>query len=400
MSDQVALEYHQPGSFDAHQLLVPAGFLAACEGRTADPVSLEPRGDGKVLASWIDRGIPQSVEYEAVQEPGCDSFPSVPDSFEPNTPELYPALKAALAIVPQDRSRYALDCLQLRGADGKLVVTDGRQILVQSGFQFPWTDELLVPASKVLACNELYREGPSSVGIAGDWVVFRSGPWTVWLPIEREARFPKIDDLIRQPTTATSRLRIDPLDAEFLAGTLDRLPCDNDLNQAVTLDLNGQMAVRGRPAAAAQSTELILSRSTLEGEPIAIATNREFLARALKLEFHEVCLFGPRAPAVCDDGRRQYVWALIDPESVVRRSEEAIRIESAAYGTPSPNAQPKTNRRRFTVTRAKSEPAASASNGKHHKPKRNGASTDSTISPIAQAVALRTSIARGAGRDQ
>ena len=298
VSDQVALEYHQPGNMDADEIVVPAELLACCEGRTADLVSLELRGDGKVLASWIDQGIPQTVEYDAVQDPGADSFPPVPESFEPNSPELCPALKAAVAIVPQDRSRYALDCLQLRGADGKIVVTDGRQILVQSGFQFPWTDELLVPASPVLACNELYREGPSSVGIAGDWVAFRSGPWTVWLRIEREARFPKIDDLIRQPSTASTRLVIDPLDADFLANTLDRLPGNEEMNHAVTVDLNGQIAVRGQGATTSRSTELILSRSTHAGENVAIATNREFLARALKLGFREVFLFGPRAPGL------------------------------------------------------------------------------------------------------
>ena len=44
------------------------------------------------------------------------------------------------------------------------------------------------------------------------------------------------------------------------------------------------------------------------------------------------------------------------------------------------------------MTRANSEPAASASNGKPPKPKHNGASADSTISPIAQAVAVRTAL--------
>jgi hypothetical protein len=35
---------------------------------------------------------------------------------------------------------------------------------VQSGFQFPWTDDLLVQASPAIASREFLREGPVAVG--------------------------------------------------------------------------------------------------------------------------------------------------------------------------------------------------------------------------------------------
>ena len=48
------------------------------------------------------------------------------------------------------------------------------------------------------------------------------------------------------PDAATSRLRLDPADAAFLADALGRLPGADRPNAPVTVDLNGRVAVRAR----------------------------------------------------------------------------------------------------------------------------------------------------------
>jgi tetratricopeptide (TPR) repeat protein len=55
------------------------------------------------------------------------------------------ALADASQITDPESSRYALGCIQLQGTSGKMAATDGRQILLQSGFTFPWQEDLLLP---------------------------------------------------------------------------------------------------------------------------------------------------------------------------------------------------------------------------------------------------------------
>jgi hypothetical protein len=391
MSDQVAVEYHEPGQLPADEVLVPFEMLAAAEGRGPEPVSLEPHGPGKVLASWTDHGIPQTIEFDC--GPGIDGngkFPNLPASLEPNSSQLCEALHLAATIADNDSQRYALNCLQLRGGEGKIVATDGRQVLVQFGFRFPWTDDLLVTAASVFACRELSEADGVQVGVAEGWAAFKIGRWTVWLRINREGRFPKIDELFRQSSTASSRLSIAPTDATFLSEALTRLPSDHEQNNPVTLDLNGQVVVRARPADQARPTELILSGSQLHGESLVINTNRDYLARAIKLGFQEVFFFGDKAPALCDDGRRQYIWALLESNGSIRSCDDAIRIESPVAAAHREIKHGKTHKRRFNVVRPVTASTGLAATPEVRSVAAKPTSDSQDGSAVGQAIALRT----------
>ncbi len=71
---------------------------------------------------------------------------------------LLKALDDAMHIVSTTAIRYATDKIQLRGQSGEIAATDGGQLLWQSGFQFPWTDDVLVPRLKVFDCTELFGD--------------------------------------------------------------------------------------------------------------------------------------------------------------------------------------------------------------------------------------------------
>ncbi len=43
-----------------------------------------------------------------------------------------------------------MNCIRLRGAEGQIAATDTHQALIQTGFQFPWSDEILVMSSRAL----------------------------------------------------------------------------------------------------------------------------------------------------------------------------------------------------------------------------------------------------------
>jgi hypothetical protein len=58
-------------------------------------------------------------------------------------------------------TRYAVNHVQLDGKQGRIVATDGRQVLVQSGFKFPWDEQVLIPRRTAFGCKEL----PSSEAV-------------------------------------------------------------------------------------------------------------------------------------------------------------------------------------------------------------------------------------------
>ena len=74
------------------------------------------------------------------------------------------ALHEATRSAARDGVRFALQRVLLSGSKGEVVASDGRQLLVQGGFSFPWTADLLVPATGLFGCKELNADSPVQVG--------------------------------------------------------------------------------------------------------------------------------------------------------------------------------------------------------------------------------------------
>ena len=101
----------------------------------------------------------------------------------------------AKETVDHESTRYALTHIQFSGSKGQIATTDGHQVLFQSGFQFPWADDVLVPAPAILGCSELAQDHSIGVGRTDDCVARRLGSlppgiWTILLRIDKEGKFP------------------------------------------------------------------------------------------------------------------------------------------------------------------------------------------------------------------
>ena len=326
----IALEYRQPGELPAESLVVPVDALAIVEGRTHDTVTIESSGPNRVTISWIDRGVPQMIDRAIPATLKDPTWPELPTTFTANPPELWTALRQGIASTDRASSRYALGCLQLRGGKGEIAATDGQQILTQSGFEFPWPDDVLIQGANILGYKELDSGNGVAVGQAGQWVTLAIGHWVVSLKINRDGRFPRIDDCIPAVGTFNSHLTLSPADAEFLAHALPSLPKQDEQHDPVTLDLNGRVIVRAKADGPTRATELVLTNSRLDGEPVVMHSNRKFLARALELGFNQVHFNGPAAPVLCYEERRRFLWAVLDHKSAIPRSDDAISIVSPA----------------------------------------------------------------------
>ena len=326
-SADIAIEYREPGSCHDVTIRLPLAALELCEGRDDGLVTIETQTDDQVRLSWSDRGVPRQSE-QVQPEIGSTPFPPPPTTSISNPAGLWSDLGDAVATTDPQSSRYALGCLHLRGVLGRIETTDGRQVLVQSGYHFGFEEDVLIPASKLLGIADVTSGESISVGRTEEHVGISVGCWLILLRIQKDARFPKIDQILPNPDSAKSRLELSPVDAGFLKETIPRLPCDDTLHDPITLDLNGRVLVRSRETAASRPTEVLLGSSQLTGEPVILNTNRRFVERALKLGFRSVCIYGPDSPVMCADENRRFLWALLDKGSAIPRHDDPQRIDA------------------------------------------------------------------------
>jgi hypothetical protein len=329
---EVSVAYSLPMDVPERSFAVPLELLKRCAGTKDEPVTLE-LADREVIARWSDAGIPQVAPFQRL-EPA--DLPSLPVEMADSGADFLAAMQAACETTDPESVRYALGCVQLRGSDGSIIATDGRQLLIQRGFAFPWDDAILVPACRVFGCKEIASGGPIAIGRTDDWSVLTVGPWTIHLKIQKDARYPQVDDHVPASGSAKAVVRLNTSDAAFLGEAIHRLPCSDSHNQAVTLDLNGQVILRSRGSDGMPTTDLVLTGSRLEGEPLRACTNRQFLARAVELGFDSVELRSADDPVCCRDERRTYVWALLSKESILKQDENAVRIESPVPSVSKP----------------------------------------------------------------
>lgn len=210
-----------------------------------------------------------------------------------------------------------LGCIQIRGKRGEIVATDGRQLLLQRGFEFPFEDDLLIGRHQVFQSSELLAADHVAVGLRDGWLTLRAGNWTVQIKVETEGRFPRVDDIIPPIQRAVAGCRISHTDGLRLVRSLPLLPSDDEQDSPVTIDLNGHFAVRARSPRFAQPVEVTLTGHQPQGEPLRVAVNRRYLERVGKLGLGELHLFGRDSPLHARDEQRSYIWMPLAASAIV-----------------------------------------------------------------------------------
>src|SRR5262249_38614528 len=151
-----------------------------------------------------------------------------------------------------------------------------------SGFELPFSENVLVPALPLLAGREL-GEGPLQLGKAPEHVVLASPPWTLFLEAGEADRLPHYKQGVPPQGENATWLELGGQDAKLLARALPGLPGKEDDHSPVTLDLGQQVLVRAREGS--QVAEVALPHSRATGPPVRLATDRTYLLRALQLGF-------------------------------------------------------------------------------------------------------------------
>ncbi len=323
---EIALTWRVAGQYQPDSFALPLDALAECEGRQNDVVRIE-RTINVATLHWTDAGIPQRAEY-ALVEPVA--IPQVAGDFATAGHDFLMAMAEASATTESGSVRFALSYIRLRGSDGQIAATDSRQALLQYGYQFPWTDTVLVPATGAFTARTIRAARTVALARTDDWVFLKADAWTIALQIEKQRRFPDIDAQLPETSTAQTTLSLAESDAGFLVCAASRLPGSGDSCAPVTLDLNGAVVVRAKSEEQSTATELLLTNSRKQGHELRVSTDRDFLKRAVELGFREIYLRDADLPAFCRTDRRAYLWALLGKDAVLKAQADVQRIESPA----------------------------------------------------------------------
>jgi hypothetical protein len=380
---EVAVRLDHTGRHPQAVLAFPATVLSLVEGRRDDPVTLELKEPGQGIATWSEAGAPCTKAFATLATDGLPPFPEPPVKFRPMSAGFLVALTDASETAAREPSRFAVARVLLRGAAGQLVATDGHQLLIQSGFPFPWPGDVLVPRLAVWNIPELTREGPAAISRTDNHVFVRAGPWTLALAIDTTGRFPPFEQAIPKERGKAGTLQFDREGVTQLLKELPRLA--GDKQGLVTLELNEHVAVRAQARGQEPAAELDLAGSRWSGSPTRVGTDRRHLLWALHLGFTEVAVVRPSVPLVCRDVTRTYVWMPLGPDTSPPPAHNGPPSAASVPAAAPPGDNPKEN-----------VPMPNPNTSDRRADNGDGPTTPSD--PQAEAEAIRTLLAEAQSR--
>jgi hypothetical protein len=329
-----AVEFRYRANGPAASLVLNFELLVACAARDDQPLLLQAGDSNTVVARWTSAGVPQVKSFDA---PAAlpDMLLSEPAEWSPPQLRLPAAMSEALATVDPDSMRYALGCLQFCGTKGEIVATDGRQILVQGGFEIPWRHDRLVWGSKLWTASELSSAGSACLGQTEDHLAIRSGPWTVWQAFHPEGRYPDWTSVLERDRGSTmAHVKLSEHDRAFLLDSIAGLPGSQERHRAVTIDTRQGFALRARDPQEDRIVTLRLPQLNVNGPGVVCVVDRSYLVRALKLGFAEFSFQGKPSTINARDSKGQFAWATLSDGAAVLIDGDVVITPPARISVP------------------------------------------------------------------
>jgi hypothetical protein len=379
--DDAVMVYTTPTTGHDERVIVPMGVLEAVEGSGNEPVELTIGPKLQGVARWSSRGVPQTHPFDAVLPGKQHQLPDPPSDWRLVSSAFLSALHECGRSASKDPTRYALNRIQVRGADGRVIGTNGKTALLWGGFDLPFVENLLVPAVPVFGSREMTSGGTIRVGRTPKHLVVESGSWRVCLSIDPGGRFPDVGGVV--PKNSPTVAGIDERDAVELLGALPGLPVSDEEYRPVTVDLNGGVVVSARDETSGAVQEVRLVRSPSAGPSAVFAIDRRVLARALELG----CVtlgYTPDRPIVFEGGDKTFVAAALEPGLIVRSTTPVPQARNA-LPLPTPERKPPVKPHESNGH----PPSGQTPNARHDPP-------PDTVDPLVAAEELRAALADAA----
>lgn len=310
----------------SEQIVIPMSLLEEIESSREGLAQIETNG----RCVW-DKGESTWSPVEATESIRSWDLPKT-------TKAVAPALLAALhecgRSAARESVRFATSKLQVQGKAGSIAGTDGRQLLLWSGFRFPFAESVLITAVPVFGARELVGEDDVRVGRSEHHIVVTAGPWTIWLAADNEGRFPNVASVV--PKSSSTEVEIDEKDRQDAMEFVRQVGKRDDI-ATVTVDVKRKVVLRGFLDDSDRVSDLQLRRSSCSGDAVTVVLNRDQLLRALSLGFGRVGISAPNAPIVFHDETRSYVVTTLQPSQAIphqREQPSAAARESQSFPRP------------------------------------------------------------------
>ena len=367
---EVVLRLRLPSGSDKDVALMgPLALLDAVAGKDPTACRIEVDDSGRIRARWTDRGQSREAVFDSAI---TEERPALSDTrlrLGPVDASFLTALHECGRTTAREGVRYAFSRLQLKGKEGKVLATDGRQLLVWNGFELPFADSVLVPAIPAFGSRELATQESVRVGRSSGRILVEAGSWTVGLRIDVDAKFPDTESLLARSGDGAA-LRLSEVDVAAILGRLDSVRSEKP--PTVTVDIGPRSSV------VLADTRIAIADPDSAGKA-TVAVQAQHLQRAMQLGLRNLRTDRAGATVLFEDERRSYLVSTVAPEAsevadssvatVPAMSHEAISHEGGSSMPPIKNGHPAT------------EP----SDG------------DDVLDPVAEAEALKIALAE-AGR--
>jgi hypothetical protein len=364
---------------------IPFAVLEAAEGTGSDIATIDFDSCGTIRCRTMRQGRIRETTFEepvSAEPPASLAVPAPPSRMRPAGAGLLAALDECGRTTSAQASRFALARVQLRGKEGEIVGTDGRQLLVWNGFELPFAESLLIPAVPVFGSREFASESEVRIGRAGPQVVVEAGNWTVFLTIAEESRYPDVTGLLAR-TTSKSRLSLSARDADAVLQTIRRGHDRSDKMPSVTVRLSSkpQIVVGGSP--------LALAQSEFSGSAATVSILAHHLSRALRLGLRTLGVEAQQCTVLFADERRSYLVTCSQPDpNETPESADSIVPASSALSVPVS----------FVSKGESVMPSSKNNQGRSDDQSLQDAeATDEAVDPLAEAEGLRAALTE-AGR--
>jgi DNA polymerase III sliding clamp (beta) subunit (PCNA family) len=272
------------------------------------------------------------VRYPIGSSAGEQTVASVPLSDWPPIPKLnvpmavldekfQQALRPALECASEDDSRILLNSVYLDTSEKKshyVVSTDGRHLFSANSFTFDLPHPVILPTKKFLSWKGFQEDGVWSLGTKtpplekngeDSWVQVQSKNWT-FITKQPFGNYPNWRQVI--PSGTGTVLQFGPEAVGMLLKAIPQIPGKSLQNEPVQLVIQKeQLLLQGRNNESDTWTTVPVVDVKITGNPVTIALNRTYLAKAFKFGLTELTIIDADTPVVFRaEGKRMVVMVL------------------------------------------------------------------------------------------
>ena len=328
-----------------------------------------PREDIGIVLESKDKvklryNIAGNTVEQTISSLPADDYPPVPQVKQPSVQleaGFGQALKEALQCCSDDASRYVLRGACLDVNDKKLhyvVGTNGRMIFSANSFCFNLKKSVIIPDSKFLAWSDFLDEQPAFLSVepgleaqkakdgkpaveaTAGWVKLESPRWS-FVTKEIEGAFPNWHQCVPTPNSKWTVVRLSEEAVKQLIQVIPNLPGGDSPNYPVRLRIDRYLNVEGPNKDQDDWTSIPVQTVNVNGNPVCIGLNREYLLKALRFGLNKLEIEDPLSPMVLSNGGKKIIISPLnlDGPKLTAPAQPTAEATTPASNQPAPQQQ-------------------------------------------------------------